>query len=251
MIVLSIGKEPIAPFNLSIGFDMKTLRLAGDRGHANHGWLDSYHTFSFSSYQDPNHMGFRSLRVINDDRVDPGQGFPTHSHRDMEIITVVLEGAVAHRDSLGNVATIRPGEVQRMTAGTGITHSEFNPSETELTHLLQIWILPDQTGLTPGYEQLEFPDRLNKLCLMASPNGQDQSITIHQDVLLYGSQLETDRHVDYTIAPGRHLWIQMTGGEVTIGDQRLATGDGLAVSDEELVTIAAVTPAEFLLFDLG
>jgi quercetin 2,3-dioxygenase len=230
---------------------MKTLRRAADRGHANHGWLDSYHTFSFSSYQDPNHMGFRSLRVINDDRVDAGQGFATHSHRDMEIVTVVLEGSVAHRDSLGNVATIAPGEVQRMTAGTGITHSEYNPSETELTHFLQIWILPDRLGLTPGYEQLNFPDRLNKFCLLASPDGREQSITIHQDMLLYGSKLEADRQLDYSIAPGRHLWIQMTGGEVTIGDQKLQVGDGFAISDEAEVTIEALSTAEFLLFDLA
>ncbi len=230
---------------------MKTLRRASDRGHANHGWLDSYHTFSFSSYQDPNHTGFRSLRVINEDRVDAGQGFATHSHRDMEIVTVVLEGSLAHKDSLGNIATITPGEVQRMTAGTGITHSEFNPSASELTHFLQIWILPDRPGLIPGYEQLNFPDRLNRFCLLASQDGRDQSIKIHQDLALYGSQLEADRHLDYPISPGRHLWIQMMKGEVTIGDQNLATGDGLAVSEEESVTIAALSPAEFLLFDLG
>lgn len=234
---------------------MKTLRLASDRGHANHGWLDSYHSFSFGSYQDPNQMGFRSLRVINDDRVAPGQGFATHSHRDMEIVTVVLEGSVAHKDSLGTIATIRPGEVQRMTAGTGITHSEYNPSTDALTHFLQIWIRPDRTNLAPGYEQRNFPDRLNRFCLLASPDGRNQSITIHQDVLLYGSRLEADRQLDYPIAPGRHLWIQVTAGEVTIGDLNLGPGDGLAVSEESpqdhQLTIAALSPAEFLLFDLG
>jgi quercetin 2,3-dioxygenase len=232
---------------------MLTLRPANERGHANFGWLDSYHTFSFGQYVDPRHMGFRSLRVINEDRVAPGQGFGTHSHRDMEILTVVLEGAVAHKDSIGNVATIRPGEVQRMSAGTGIAHSEYNPSSTELTHFLQIWILPEKDGLQPSYEQTEFPlkDRLNQLRLIASRDGRDGSVTVHQDVQLYTATLDARQELTYSKVPDRYVWLQVTRGNVTVNDKPLQAGDGMAVTEESMLTITAIAASEILLFDLA
>ena len=231
---------------------MITIRSATERGHAQHGWLDSYHTFSFGNYSDPKHMGFRSLRVINEDRVEPGQGFGTHSHRDMEIITFVLDGAVAHKDSINNTAIVRPGEVQRMSAGTGISHSEFNPSTDELTHFLQIWILPDRQGLPPSYEQIAFPleERHGKLRLIASPDGKDRSVTIHQDVKLLTAVLDSEQQVTYELQPDRHAWLQITRGAVSLNGQQLKAGDGAAIGQESQLTIRANTASEILLFDL-
>ncbi|MGL5805523.1 MAG: pirin family protein [Xenococcaceae cyanobacterium] len=240
---------------------MLTIRPAGDRGHAYHGWLDSYHTFSFANYYDPKHMGFRDLRVINEDRVAPGMGFGRHSHRDMEIITFVLEGAVEHKDSIGNIGTIKPGEVQRMSAGTGIQHSEYNPSDRDFTHLLQIWILPDRQGIEPSYEQVAFPlkERLGKLRLIASPDGRDGAVTIHQNVELYTAVLEPGNEVSYVLKPDRHAWLQVTKGEVTVNSHNLKAGDGVAICRRQCYAIAlekeltaiANTEAEILLFDLA
>jgi redox-sensitive bicupin YhaK (pirin superfamily) len=230
-----------------------TIRKSVDRGHFNHSWLDTYHTFSFDRYYDPEHMGFRSLRVINEDRVDPGQGFPTHPHRDMEIITYVLEGALEHKDSMGTGSVIRPGEVQRMTAGTGITHSEFNPSQSEKVHLLQIWILPSERGLTPSYEQKMFPieQRNGRLCLIASPASNDGAVTINQDVSLYTARLRPGKQVEHKLAPNRHAWVQVARGSVTVNGQQLEQGDGAVISGEETVTITGDEQAEILLFDLA
>ena len=232
---------------------MITVRKSNERGHANHGWLDTRHTFSFDTYRDPRNMGFRSLRVINEDIVAPGAGFPTHPHRDMEIITYVLEGAVAHRDSMGTGSVIRPGEVQRMTAGTGVTHSELNASEGEPLHLLQIWIVPERRGLEPSYEQRAFPEteRRNRLRLVASPDGRDGSVTIHQDAALYASLLDSGQRVEHALRKGRHAWMQVTRGTVKLNGHSLAAGDGAAVSDESALTIAAENPSEVLLFDLA
>jgi quercetin 2,3-dioxygenase len=232
---------------------MITIRSAQERGHAQHGWLDSYHTFSFGNYYDPNHMGFRALRVINEDRVDPGEGFATHSHRDMEILTFVLDGAVAHKDSIGNIATIRPGEIQRMTAGTGISHSEYNPSNTEVAHFLQIWILPDRAGLTPSYEQVAFPleERLGKLRLIASPDGRDGSVTVHQNVELYTAVLQSAQQVAYQLKPDRHGWLQITRGVILLNNQPLEAGDGVAIAPGQAITIQASKDAEILLFDMA
>lgn len=232
---------------------MLTIRKAAERGHADHGWLNSYHSFSFANYYDPKHMGFRDLRVINEDRVQPGEGFPTHPHRDMEIITYVLEGGLEHRDSLENGSVIVPGEVQRMSAGTGITHSEFNHSRSELVHFLQIWILPDKNGVKPGYEQRFYPDeeKRGKLRLIASGDGRDNSVTIHQDVNLYAVLLEAEEEVAHVIAPNRHAWLQVARGQVVVNGQKLAQGDGLAVSSEERLSVSGDGPAEVLLFDLA
>ncbi len=232
---------------------MITVRRASERGHARHGWLESYHTFSFADYHDPQHMGFRALRVINEDRLQPGAGFGTHSHREMEIVSCVLDGVLEHKDSLGNGSLIRPGEVQRMTAGTGVTHSEYNHSANEAVHFLQIWILPERAGLEPSYEQKHFsePERLNALCLIASRNGVDGSITVHQDASLYSSILERGRSVSHQPASDRHLWLQLTRGAVTVLGRSLAQGDGAAISREELVEIRAGQQSELLLFDLG
>lgn len=232
---------------------MMTIRAAKDRGHAQHGWLDSYHTFSFGSYYDPNHMGFRSLRVINEDRVDPGEGFATHSHNNMEIVTFVLEGAVSHKDSMGNVATIYPGEVQRMTAGTGISHSEYNPSSSDIAHFLQIWILPDRAGLPPSYEQIAFPleERLGQLRLIASPDGRDGSVTVHQDAELYNAVLEPEQQVSYAIKPDRHVWLQVARGSIVVNAQALDTGDAIGIDEAQTLTIQGTQKAEILLFDLA
>ena len=231
---------------------MITRRLAQDRGHAQHGWLDSYHTFSFADYYDPRHMGFRTLRVINEDRVQPGKGFGTHPHRDMEIISYVLEGALAHKDSLGTGSVIRPGEVQRMTAGTGVTHSEFNPSRTEPVHFLQIWLLPERAGLPPSYEQRAFPteEKQGRLRLVASPDGREGSVTIHQAVDLYASLLAPGQAVTHRLTPGRHAWVQVARGTIRLNDTALSAGDGAAASEETLLTMTATDPAEVLLFDL-
>jgi quercetin 2,3-dioxygenase len=230
---------------------MITVRKAEERGHFDHGWLDTHHTFSFADYRDPKQMGFRALRVINEDFVAAGKGFPTHPHRDMEIITYVLEGAVAHKDSMGNGSVIRPGEVQRMSAGTGVTHSEYNGEKHERLHLLQIWILPERQGLTPSYEQKAFPDRQGRLRLVGSRDGRDGSVTIHQDVNLYASLLDAGARVDFSPPAGRHAWIQVTRGAVTVNGQSLAAGDGAAISNEKALAIAAQQPAEILLFDLA
>jgi len=232
---------------------MITIRKSEDRGHFNHSWLNTYHTFSFDRYHDPDHMGFRSLRVINEDRVDPDQGFPTHPHRDMEIITYVLEGALEHKDSMGTGSVIRPGDVQRMTAGTGITHSERNPSPSEEVHLLQIWILPNERGLEPSYEQKTFPvERRNgRLCLIASPSSDNGAVTINQDVSLYTARLRPGKQVEHKLAPNRHAWVQVARGSVTVNGQPLSQGDGAAISGEESVTITGGEQAEILLFDLA
>ena len=230
---------------------MITVRKAEDRGHFDHGWLDTRHTFSFADYHDPAHMGFRHLRVINEDRVAPGQGFPTHGHRDMEIISYVLEGALEHRDSLGTGSVIRPGEVQRMTAGTGVTHSESNPSRTEPVHFLQIWILPARRGLTPGYEQKVLDEKRGVLRTIASPDGREGSVTIHQDVTLYAALLDEGMEVVHTPAPGRHAWVQVARGAVTLNGRPLAVGDGAAISDEPSLRLAGTAPSEVLLFDLA
>lgn len=228
-------------------------RPAAERGHFDHGWLDTSHTFSFAGYHDPAHMGFRALRVINEDRVAPGQGFGAHSHRDMEILTYVLDGALAHQDSMGNRSTIVPGEVQRMSAGTGVTHSEFNGRADRPVHFLQIWLLPDRRGLAPGYEQRAIPPQEERgaLRLVASRDGRGDSVTIHQDADLYASRLEPGERVKHALAGGRHAWLQMVSGRVELNGTALAAGDGAAVSGESALEVVAAEPAHFLLFDLG
>ena len=232
---------------------MITIRNATDRGHFDFGWLDTNHTFSFGDYYDPEFMGFRSLRVINEDRVAPRTGFPTHGHRDMEIITYILEGALEHRDSMGNGSVIRPGEVQRMTAGTGVTHSEANSSATESVHLLQIWILPGARGLKPGYEQKTFTDdeKRNRLRLVAAADGRDGSVIINQDASVYASVLDAGREVIHQLAPNRGAWVQVARGKIAINGDGLNQGDGAAINGESEVTIAGREPAEVLLFDLA
>ena len=232
---------------------MITLRKAEDRGHANHGWLDTYHTFSFANYYDPKHMGFRALRVINEDYVSPTAGFGTHGHRDMEIITYVLEGALEHKDNIGNGSVIQPGEVQRMSAGTGILHSEFNHSETEAVHLLQIWLLPAQNGLSPSYEQRNFSPAKTpgKLHLVAAKDGREGAVTVHQDVDLYAAVLQKGDRLSHTLQPQRHAWVQVARGAITLNGLPLDTSDGAAISNETEVVIEATKEAEILLFDLA
>jgi quercetin 2,3-dioxygenase len=235
---------------------MITVRPATERGHFDHGWLNTYHTFSFADYYDPKHTQFRSLRVINEDTVQPGGGFGTHPHRDMEIITYILQGALAHKDSMGTGSTILPGDVQRMSAGTGVLHSEFNHSRDELVHLLQIWIFPDKHGLKPSYEQKKFPaeEKLNRLRLVASPDGSDNSVTIHSDARVYASLLESGETVTHELAPGRGAWIQVVSGAIEVNGMRLAAGDGAGIEREQLVKITGQSDAgtsEFLLFDLA
>jgi len=230
------------------------IRYGGDRGRANFGWLDSRHTFSFGGYYDPEHMGFSSLRVINEDRVGPGRGFGTHPHRDMEIISYVLSGALEHRDSIGNGSTIRPGDVQRMSAGTGILHSEFNASQTDPVHFLQIWIVPDRPGLRPSYEQKTFSEteKRGKLQLVGSADGRGGSVRIHQDVKLYVSSLKKGETVGYSLSPGRVAWVQMTRGSLRLGDRHLTAGDGVAVNETDVFTLAGTSDtAEVLIFDLA
>jgi redox-sensitive bicupin YhaK (pirin superfamily) len=223
------------------------------RGRSQIGWLDSYHTFSFSHFYDPNRMGFRSLRVINDDRIAPGAGFPTHGHRDMEILTYVLSGAVEHKDSLGTGSVIRPGEVQVMSAGTGITHSEFNHSDTEDLHLLQIWIVPNQQGLTPRYEQKVFPleEKQGKLRLIAAKDGRDGAVTIHQDVDLYSAVLESGDVIKYHVPSTRYAWLQIAQGVANLNGEELRAGDAVQVNGAEDLEITTNIQAEILLFDLG
>jgi len=232
---------------------MITLRRAEDRGHANHGWLDTYHTFSFAAYHDPAHVHFRALRVMNEDVVAPGQGFGTHPHDNMEIVTCVLEGALEHRDSMGNGEVLRPGEFQRMSAGTGITHSEFNPSADEPVHLYQIWLFPERKGIEPSYEQKSFPEeeRHNKLRLVASRDAAEGSLLIHTAARIYLSSIDAGREVEYELEPGRHAWLQVLRGSLTLNGLELKASDGAAVSDEEALDIAASTDAEILLFDLA
>jgi quercetin 2,3-dioxygenase len=233
---------------------MLKIRPAQDRGIANLGWLDSRHSFSFGEYHDPNHMGFADLRVINEDRVAPGKGFGTHGHRDMEIVTYVLEGTLEHKDSIGTGSIIRPGDVQRMSAGTGIQHSEFNASTSEPVHLLQIWILPEEKGIEPGYEQKNFAvaEKQGKLRLVGSRDGRDGSITIHQNVDLYAAALLEGESVSYTFRPRRVGWLQVARGEVQLNDLSLSAGDGVAIIQESLVTLQGVAQeAEVLLFDMA
>jgi len=231
---------------------MITFRDRMARGQSRTGWLDSRHTFSFAHYQDPAHMGFRSLRVINEDRVIPGAGFPRHGHSDMEIISYVLDGAL-EQDSLGNGTVIRPGDVQRMSAGTGILHSEFNPSNAEPVHFLQIWIIPDHAGLPPSYEQRAFPieERRGRLRLVAAPAGRDGTVAVHQDARLFVANLEAGERVVHEIERGRGLWLQLARGIVTVNGTEMREGDGAAVVDEPAIAIEADTDTEFLLFDLG
>jgi hypothetical protein len=232
---------------------MITLRRNDERGHTKLPWLDSRHTFSFGEYHDRRYMDFRDLRVINEDRVSPGKGFGTHSHRDMEIITYVLEGSVEHKDSTGNQTIIRPGDVQRMTAGTGISHSEYNPSKTEPVHFLQIWILPQQQNLAPSYEQRTFDLEKNRgrWILVAAKDGRDDAVTVHQDVALSVARLLAGQQASYRLKPGRHTWLQAARGSVTLNGAALNEGDGAAVSEEEILEVKAVEEAEVLLFDLA
>jgi hypothetical protein len=233
---------------------MIQIRRAGERGHFDHGWLDTNHTFSFADYHDPRHMGFRSLRVINEDRVAPGQGFGTHGHRDMEIVSYVLEGALAHKDSMGTGSVIAPGDVQYMSAGTGVRHSEYNASDSEQTHFLQIWILPDRDGHAPRYGQKRFEraDKLDRLRLVVSPDGADGSIAIRQDAKLYASVLEPEKSVRLELSKGRHAWIQVLRGDLTVNGKKLSAGDGLAASDEPRLELTAGSgEVEFLAFDLA
>jgi redox-sensitive bicupin YhaK (pirin superfamily) len=232
---------------------MLRLRKSSDRGHFNHGWLDTYHTFSFSEYYDPAHSQFRSLRVMNEDRVAPGQGFGMHGHRDMEILTFVLSGELQHKDSLGNGEVLRPGEVQQMTAGSGIRHSEFNPSSTEPVHLYQVWLLPERQGLPPSYAQKAFDaaGRDNRWQVAAARDGREGSLTIHQDATILRASLAPGKSLEYALAPNRHAWLQVLAGEVSIAGNHLSAGDGLAVSDETSLAVAASQPADLLLFDLA
>ncbi len=232
---------------------MMTIRPAAQRGHADHGWLNSHHTFSFADYHDPAHMGFRQLRVINEDRVQPGRGFGTHPHRDMEIVSYVLEGGLQHKDSMGTGSIIRPGDVQRMSAGTGVTHSEYNASSTELVHFLQIWLLPSRRGMAPGYEQKAFPreEKDGRLRLVASPDGAEGSVTIHTDVRLFAGLFDQGQTADHALLPGRHAWVHVARGRVRVNGQELAAGDAAALSNEEKVHVEGIEGGEVLVFDLA
>lgn len=223
------------------------------RGSADHGWLRAKHTFSFAEYQNPERVQFGTVRVINEDRIAPGKGFGTHPHRDMEIVTYVIDGAIAHKDSMGNGTVIEAGEIQRMTAGTGVQHSEFNHSQDKELHLLQIWIYPEKNGLEPGYEQTRFPReaKLNRLRLVGSRDGRDGSITIHQDVDLYASVLEAGNQVSLDLRPDRKVFVQVVEGDITVNGQQLSAGDGAQIEDERALQISAVTEAEFLVFDMS
>ena len=231
---------------------MILLRRSQDRGHANHGWLDTYHTFSFADYVDPEHMGFRTLRVINEDRVAGGGGFPMHPHRDMEIITYIIEGELQHRDSMGTSSVIRPGEVQRMSAGTGVTHSEMNPSPVAPVHFLQIWILPAEQGIRPGYEQRAFPEaeRRGRLRLLASSDGRDGSVTIHQDARVFAGLFDGEERFRLPIARGRRGYVHVARGEVAVDGQRLVSGDAAMITDADGIVLSAGKDAEVIAFDL-
>ena len=232
---------------------MLTFRPAGSRGHNNFGWLDTWHSFSFGEYHDPAHMQFRALRVINEDRVQPGQGFGTHGHQEMEILTWVLEGALAHEDSMGHRSALKPGSAQAMSAGTGITHSEFNGSATDLLHLLQIWILPGTPNLTPRYQELAFPDPelRNRLRLIASPDQAEGSVLIQQDVRIHVARLDAGKTVQHTFRPGRHGYLQVARGALELNGRAMAAGDGAALTQEAAATLTATAAAEVLLFDLA
>ncbi len=232
---------------------MILVRTSNDRGHANHGWLDSRFTFSFSDYYDPQHVQFRTLRVMNDDRIAGGGGFPTHPHRDMEIVTYVLEGALAHKDSMGNGSVIKPGDVQYMSAGTGVAHSEFNASDSEPAHLYQIWMFPDRQGYKPAYDQKHFTDadKRGKLRLVVSPDGRDGSVQIRQDNELYATVLAPGESVEHALKPDRHAYVQVARGSVTLNGEPLEAGDGAAISAEKSLQLAGVNDAEVLLFDLA
>jgi redox-sensitive bicupin YhaK (pirin superfamily) len=232
---------------------MMTIRRAGERGHANHGWLDSHHTFSFANYYDPKHMGFRALRVINDDRVTGGQGFGAHPHDNMEIISYVLEGGLAHKDSTGTDGVIRPGDVQRMSAGTGVTHSEFNASKTDTVHFLQIWLIPDKRGIKPGYEQKTFTEaeKRGTLRLVASPDARDGSLTIHTNANVYAGLFDKGESAKVELAPGRQAWVQVARGKVKVNGHELGEGDGAAVSQETAINVEGVAGGEVLVFDLA
>lgn len=229
------------------------IRRANERGYADHGWLRSFHTFSFADYYSPAHMGFRTLRVINEDRVEGGKGFGTHPHRDMEIISYVLSGALQHKDSMGTGSVIRPGDVQRMSAGTGVTHSEFNASPTDLVHFLQIWILPDQRGYAPGYEQKHFAEveRENQLRLVASKDGRQGSLTIHQDASLFASLLSPQQQVAHELQPGRYAWLHVARGQVDVNGEQLSAGDAAAFEQAATLSITGREASEILLFDLA
>jgi len=232
---------------------MLKVRRSDERGHAEHGWLDSHHTFSFADYYDPSHMGFRALRVINEDRVAPGQGFGRHSHRDMEIISYVLDGALEHKDSMGTGAVIKPGDVQRMSAGTGVVHSEFNASRRDAVHFLQIWIEPGKRGIAPSYEQKTFPveEKANRLRLVASPDGRNGSVTIHADASLFAGVFDAGTTAEHALAPGRHAWVHVVRGKVRINGTELSTGDAVALSNESLVRIENLDASELIVFDLA
>jgi redox-sensitive bicupin YhaK (pirin superfamily) len=233
-------------------YGMMNIRRANERGHAEHGWLDSYHTFSFANYYDPQWMGYRSLRVINDDLVMPGMGFGTHPHRDMEIITYILSGALQHKDSMGNGRVIRPGEVQYMSAGTGVQHSEFNPSKDEAVHFLQIWIQPDNKGVKPHYAEKSLANApTGKFNLVTSKTGRDGSIAIHQDADLWLGRLETGNSVTHKLAPGRNVWLHVAEGEVSLNGKKLAGGDAAAISQEASLDVSATKLSQVLLFDLN
>jgi redox-sensitive bicupin YhaK (pirin superfamily) len=232
---------------------MITLRPSAARGHANHGWLDSYHTFSFANYFDPAHMGFGQLRVLNQDRVAPGQGFGTHGHRDMEIVSYVLEGTLEHKDSLGNGAQMRPGEVQLMSAGRGVTHSEFNPSRSEGLHFLQMWVFPQETGTSPSYQQKDFPlaERRGRLRLVVSPDGRDGSLKIRQDAALYVASLGAGERVSLPLAAGRAAWLHVARGRLRLGAQTLGAGDGAAIEDERELVLEGLEDSELVLWELA
>jgi redox-sensitive bicupin YhaK (pirin superfamily) len=238
---------------IQVGLGMLTIRKASERGRANHGWLDTRHTFSFADYYDPDHMGFRGLRVINDDRVTGGKGFGAHPHRDMEILSYVLEGALAHKDSTGTGAVIRPGDVQRMSAGTGVVHSEFNASKTDTVHFLQIWLVPSARGIQPGYEQKTFGDdaKRGKLLLVASPDGAAGSITIHTDARVYAGVFGTGEHAELALAPARGAWVHVARGKISVNGQALGEGDGAAIEGDANLRIEGIDGGEVLVFDLA
>lgn len=231
---------------------MKRIRAATERGHSRHDWLDSYHSFSFADYHDPEQMGISILRVINDDRIAPAGGFPTHPHRDMEIVTYLLDGVLEHRDSLGNGSLIRPGEIQRMSAGSGVQHSEFNHSDQQPVHLLQIWLLPNRQGVEPGYAQKQFPlpERRNRLRLLVSPDGRDGSLSAHQDGLIYGSLLDRDHPITHVLEAGRIAYVHIARGAASINGEQLTGGDAIVLADEPEVALTGLEQAEILLFDL-
>lgn len=231
---------------------MFELRRAADRGHANHGWLDSFHSFSFAEYYDPANMNFGALRVINEDRIAAGAGFPKHGHRDMEILTYVLEGAISHHDSIGNGSTIRPGDVQRMSAGTGITHSEFNESREQPVHMLQIWVMPNAQGLAPSYQEKNFSadQKRGRLRVVAAPDGREDSVTIHADVTLLAGLVDGDERVAYEVTPGHSVYLHVARGTVSVNGERLQAGDAAKLSELERVTLEQGEDAEVLLFDL-